>query len=148
MYHSLKTAAPFRFLRYEYMYYDASRCITSAALASIQMLLCLELHCFPSEVPQQTHILEREKGKGGGGGGVRWLVWFGLVWFGLVWFGLVWFGLVWFGLVWFGFGLVWFVWFGCWVGLGWVGWVGLAWVGCMVVWEEEEEWASPGWGAK
>lgn len=65
VYHSLETAycigiLPLRFLQYEYLYYDLSRCIVLtifSAAHSFVMLLCLELHCLGSEVLQQAKML-------------------------------------------------------------------------------------------
>jgi len=65
VYHSLEAAycigvLPLRFLQYEHIYYDASRCLTLTALATLHtflMLFCLELHCLGSEVLQQTQML-------------------------------------------------------------------------------------------
>eukprot|EP00930_Biecheleria_cincta_P034467 TRINITY_DN23823_c0_g1_i1.p1 TRINITY_DN23823_c0_g1~~TRINITY_DN23823_c0_g1_i1.p1 ORF type:complete len:485 (+),score=58.78 TRINITY_DN23823_c0_g1_i1:33-1487(+) len=65
MYHSLETAycigvLPLRFLRYEYIYYDLSRCALLTAISTAHIflsLLCLELHCLGSEALQQTRML-------------------------------------------------------------------------------------------
>eukprot|EP00747_Dinoflagellata_sp_TGD_P060317 gnl/TRDRNA2_/TRDRNA2_151969_c0_seq3.p1 gnl/TRDRNA2_/TRDRNA2_151969_c0~~gnl/TRDRNA2_/TRDRNA2_151969_c0_seq3.p1 ORF type:complete len:395 (-),score=43.23 gnl/TRDRNA2_/TRDRNA2_151969_c0_seq3:23-1177(-) len=65
VYHSLEMAycigvLPLRFLQYEYIYYDASRCMVLTAFVTVHtflMLFCLELHCLGSEVLQQTRML-------------------------------------------------------------------------------------------
>jgi len=65
VYHSLETAycigvLPLKFLQYEYVYFDASRCMVLTAFVTVHTLLslfCLELHCLGSEVLQQTRML-------------------------------------------------------------------------------------------
>lgn len=65
VYHSLETAycigvLPVRFLQYEDVYFDISRCLVLTAFVAIHAffsLLCLELHCLGSEVLQQTRML-------------------------------------------------------------------------------------------
>lgn len=65
VYHSLETSycigvLPLRFLQYEYLYFDTSRCMVLTMLVtahSFLMLVCLELHCLGSEVLQQTRML-------------------------------------------------------------------------------------------
>jgi len=65
VYHSLETAycigvLPLKFLQYEYIYYDTSRCMVLTAFVTVHIFLslfCLELHCLGSEVLQQTRML-------------------------------------------------------------------------------------------
>lgn len=65
VYHSLETAycigvLPLKFLQYEHVYYETSRCVVMAGLVTAHVFLslfCLELHCLGSEVLQQTRML-------------------------------------------------------------------------------------------
>lgn len=65
VYHSLEAAycigvLPLKFLQYEYIYFDTSRCMVLTALVTVHIFLslfCLELHCLGSEVLQQTRML-------------------------------------------------------------------------------------------
>lgn len=65
VYHSLESAycigvLPLKFLQYEHVYFDASRCMVLTAFVTLHTLLslfCLELHCLGSEVLQQTRML-------------------------------------------------------------------------------------------
>eukprot|EP00929_Paragymnodinium_shiwhaense_P091904 TRINITY_DN51797_c0_g1_i1.p1 TRINITY_DN51797_c0_g1~~TRINITY_DN51797_c0_g1_i1.p1 ORF type:complete len:509 (+),score=27.86 TRINITY_DN51797_c0_g1_i1:74-1600(+) len=65
VYHSMETAycvgvLPLRFLQYECIYYDTSRCIVLTMFVtahSFLSFLCLELHCLGSEVLQQSRML-------------------------------------------------------------------------------------------
>ncbi|CAE7631792.1 HET-E1, partial [Symbiodinium sp. KB8] len=64
-YHSLEAAycigvLPLRFVRYDYIYYDTSRCAFLTFLVTVHIFLsflCLELHCLGSEALQQTRML-------------------------------------------------------------------------------------------
>jgi len=65
VYHSLETAycigvLPLKFLQYEHVYFDTSRCLVLTAFVAVHVFLsflCLELHCLGSEVLQQTRML-------------------------------------------------------------------------------------------
>jgi len=65
LYHSLETAycigiLPLKFLQYEYIYFDTSRCMVLTAFVTVHnflSFLCLELHCLGSEVLQQTRMV-------------------------------------------------------------------------------------------
>mmetsp|Transcript_1141 Transcript_1141/g.2827 ORF Transcript_1141/g.2827 Transcript_1141/m.2827 type:complete len:498 (+) Transcript_1141:51-1544(+) len=65
VYHSLETAycigvLPLKFLQYEYIYFDATRCMILTGFVTVHSFLslfCLELHCLGSEVLQQTRML-------------------------------------------------------------------------------------------
>mmetsp|Transcript_85024 Transcript_85024/g.177693 ORF Transcript_85024/g.177693 Transcript_85024/m.177693 type:complete len:473 (-) Transcript_85024:322-1740(-) len=65
IYHSLETAyclgvLPLKFLQYEYIYFNATRCIlltTLMAVHSFISVFCLELHSLGSEVLQQSRML-------------------------------------------------------------------------------------------
>ncbi|CAJ1353283.1 unnamed protein product [Effrenium voratum] len=65
VYHSLEAAycigvLPLRFVRYDYIYYDTSRCAFLTFLVTVHIFLsflCLELHCLGSEALQQTRML-------------------------------------------------------------------------------------------
>mmetsp|Transcript_74257 Transcript_74257/g.138696 ORF Transcript_74257/g.138696 Transcript_74257/m.138696 type:complete len:499 (-) Transcript_74257:88-1584(-) len=65
VYHSVETGycigvLPLRFLQYEHIYYDTSRCCVLTLVVIIHtflMLFCLELHCLGSEVLQQARML-------------------------------------------------------------------------------------------
>lgn len=65
VYHSFEAAycvgvLPLRFLQYEHIYYDTSRCLMLTIFVTAHtflILFCLELHCLGSEVLQQTRML-------------------------------------------------------------------------------------------
>lgn len=65
VYHSFETAycigvLPLKFLQFEYIYFDATRCMILTAFVTVHSflsVLCLELHCLGSEVLQQTRML-------------------------------------------------------------------------------------------
>jgi hypothetical protein len=65
VYHSLETAycigvLPLKFLQYEYIYFDTSRCMVLTVFVTFHIFLsffCLELHCLGSEVLQQARML-------------------------------------------------------------------------------------------
>ncbi|CAK9059501.1 unnamed protein product [Durusdinium trenchii] len=65
VYHSVEAAycigvLPLRFVRYDYIYYDTSRCAFLTVLVTVHIFLsflCLELHCLGSEALQQVRML-------------------------------------------------------------------------------------------
>jgi hypothetical protein len=65
LYHSFENwycigVLPLKFLPYEYMYIDTSRCMMLTGFVAVHgflMLFCLELHCLGPEVLQQTRML-------------------------------------------------------------------------------------------